>query len=76
MKRKKVADRVVLIASIEESQHEALRYIAYREKRSIADVAREALKDFIGQKSKEYKIGAVEAVELETAVAADSSRGS
>lgn len=48
--------KVMLIAAIEQSHYEALRFIAYKEKRSIADVTREALSHYITQKSKEYPI--------------------
>lgn len=51
--KKKIGEPIVLVASIEQAQYEALRYIAYREKRSIADLTREALADFIAQKSQE-----------------------
>lgn len=65
----KITKRVVLFASIEEAQHEALHYIAYKEKRSIADITRQALANYIKQKSTEYPIGelkasAIEAVEV------------
>lgn len=48
--------RSVLFAIIDESQHEALRYIAYKERRSIADVTREAIQRYIDAKSAEYPI--------------------
>lgn len=51
---KKRGSRVVLFASIERAQHDALRYIAYKERRSIADVTRHALNNYIEQKSSEY----------------------
>ena len=43
-------DRVILFAPIDREQHDALRYIAYKEKRSIADVTREALKRYLEEK--------------------------
>lgn len=52
--------RVVLFASISEAQHEALRYIAFKERRSIADVTREALEDYIERKSSEYPLAVPE----------------
>lgn len=63
------ADKVVLFASIEKSQHDALRYIAYKEARSIADITREALAKYIEQKSTKYRVrdlepGAVEVLEV------------
>jgi hypothetical protein len=39
--------RTVLFASIPREVHDILRYISYEEKRSIADIAREAIDDFI-----------------------------
>jgi hypothetical protein len=41
---KKLRGAVTLFATIEAKQHEALREIAFREKRSLADVVREALR--------------------------------
>ena len=52
--------RVVLFASIDRAQHEVLRYIAYKEKRSIADLTREALNKYIGEKSTSLQIGELE----------------
>jgi len=40
---------VTLFAAIEAAQHEALRAIAFSERRSLADVVREALRRFISQ---------------------------
>jgi len=40
---------VTLFAAIEAEQHEALRAIAFSERRSLADVVREALNGFIAQ---------------------------
>ncbi len=57
---RKVGKSVVLFASISEAQHEALRYIAFKERRSIADIMREALEDYIQRKSSEYPLGVVE----------------
>jgi len=63
--RKQNAGRVVLFASIDREQHEALRYIAYKEKRSIADVTREALNKYVGEKLT-VQIGELEPATLET----------
>lgn len=57
---RKRAKRTVLFASISEGQHEALRHIAFRERRSIADVTREALEDYIQRKSSEYPLAVPE----------------
>ncbi len=46
---KKLSEPVTLFAAIEAEQHEALRAIAFSERRSLADVVREALRGFISQ---------------------------
>lgn len=46
-RKKKLEGPVTLFAAIEAAQHEALRTIAFREKRSLADVVRQALTEFI-----------------------------
>jgi hypothetical protein len=46
---KKLAEPVTLFAAIEAEQHQALREIAFSERRSLADVVREALTGFIAQ---------------------------
>jgi len=63
--RKENGGRVVLFASIDRAQHEALRYIAYKEKRSIADVTREAISKYMGGKLTGYQIGELEPTTLE-----------
>jgi hypothetical protein len=50
-REKKLDAPVTLFAAIEASQHEALREIAFRERRSLADVVREALSDFIARRA-------------------------
>ncbi len=40
---KKLEAPVTLFAAIEEEQHEALRKLAFREHRSLADVVRDAI---------------------------------
>ncbi len=55
---KKLQSPVTLFAAIEESQHEAIRYIAYKEKKSIAEVVREALDGYIKSVSNKYTIPA------------------
>ncbi len=64
--RKENGGRVVLFASIDRAQHEALRYIAYKEKRSIADVTREAISKYMGEKLTGYQIGELEPSTVET----------
>jgi hypothetical protein len=46
---KKLEAPVTLFAAIEAEQHEALRSIAFAERRSLADVVREALAEFLAQ---------------------------
>lgn len=46
---KKLAAPVTLFAAIEAEQHEALRTIAFAERRSLADVVREALSMYLAQ---------------------------
>ncbi len=46
---KKLTAPVTLFAAIEAKQHAALRAIAFSERRSLADVVREALSGFISQ---------------------------
>mgnify|MGYP001573390339 CR=1 FL=1 len=58
MTMKKLNHPVTLFAAIEASQHEALRYIAYKEKKSIAEIVREALEDYVKDVSKKYLIPA------------------
>lgn len=45
-KGKKLGEPVTLFAAIEAEQHEFLRRVAYEEKRSLADVVREALQEY------------------------------
>jgi len=44
------ANKVILFVSIERTQHESLRYLAYKENRSMADIAREALSKYLRDK--------------------------
>jgi len=44
---KKLVAPVTLFAAIEEEQHEALRRLAFEQRRSLADVTREALTEYI-----------------------------
>jgi len=46
--------RVILYAAISPEQHEALRYIAFGERRSLADVTREAIDSYIQTKAGKY----------------------
>ena len=49
-RKKKLEAPVTLFAAIETKQHEALRQIAYGERRSIADVVREAISHYIAKR--------------------------
>jgi hypothetical protein len=53
---RKLEAPVTLFAAIEAKQHEALREIAFREKRSLADLVREALDVLIRSRSKKHKV--------------------
>lgn len=44
---RKLESPVTLFAAIEREQHEALRAIAFSQRRSIADIARDALAEYI-----------------------------
>jgi len=46
-REKKLTAPVTLFAAIESDQHEALREMAFAERRSIADLVREALDEFL-----------------------------
>ena len=49
---RKKCSRVVLFASIEKSQQDALRYIAFAERRSISDIVREVLGGYLKKEDK------------------------
>ena len=51
---KKLNSPITLFAAIEEHQHQSLRHIAYQEHRSIADVVREAITEYV-EKREEKK---------------------
>jgi hypothetical protein len=55
---KKLEAPVTLFAAIEAEQHEFLRTVAFRERRSLADLVREALVDFQRKKEAERKLTA------------------
>ncbi len=44
---KKLTAPVTLFAAIEQEQHEALRRLAFAQRRSIADVTRDALSEYL-----------------------------
>ena len=49
-REKKLDAPVTLFAAIETAQHQALREIAFQERRSIADVVREAISHYIAKR--------------------------
>ena len=53
---RKLEDPVTLFAAIEAEQHEFLRALAFKERRSLADLVREALTDFQRKKEAGQKI--------------------
>ena len=55
---KKLSAPVTLFAAIEAEQHQALREIAFSERRSLADVVREALTGFISQHATRRRLSA------------------
>ena len=54
-REKKLEAPVTLFAAIEVEQHDALRTIAFQERRSIADVVRQAIDEFVMRHSKPLK---------------------
>ncbi len=46
-REKKIEGPVTLFAAIETPQHQALREIAFKERRSIADVVRDAINQYV-----------------------------
>ena len=52
---KKLGMPVTLFAAIEAEQHEALRTMAFQEHRSIADIVRQAIDEFIERQAKSAK---------------------
>ena len=55
---RKLTAPVTLFAAIEAEQHEALRAIAFSERRSLADVVREAVRAFVAQRPSRRRLGA------------------
>lgn len=56
---KKLKAPVTLFAAVEEKQHEALRELAFKEKRSLADLVREALDEFLRRRTKRRKVSRI-----------------
>ncbi len=55
-RQKKLGDPVTLFAAIEAEQHEALRTIAFQQRRSIADVVRQAIDEFVAKQPQHPRI--------------------
>jgi len=49
-RERKLEAPVTLFAAIETEQHQALREIAFEQRRSIADVVREAISQYVGKR--------------------------
>jgi hypothetical protein len=49
---RKIKEPVVLFASVERKQHDALRALSFKTHRSIADLTRDALKKYIAKEDK------------------------
>ena len=47
---------VYITTVVEESQHEALKFVAFREQKTMAEIVQTALYDYILKKSQEYPI--------------------
>ena len=71
-REKKLEAPVTLFAAIETHQHEGLRLIAFRQRRSIADVVREAIDEFLEKRPGELK--AARRATLNPKAAAEISR--
>ena len=54
-RERKLEAPVTLFAAIETHQHEGLRLIAFRERRSLADVVREAIDTFLEKRAADLK---------------------
>ena len=71
-REKKLEAPVTLFAAIETHQHEGLRFIAFRQRRSIADVVREGIDEFLEKRAGELK--AARRATLNPKAAAEISR--
>ena len=50
-REKKLESPVTLFAAIEREQHEALRRLAFEQHRSLADITRDALTEYISRRT-------------------------
>jgi hypothetical protein len=55
-KAKRVKNPVTVTTVIEEAQHEALRYIAFRERMAMAELVRKALDEFIKKQAEKAPV--------------------
>jgi hypothetical protein len=55
---KKLEAPVTLFAAIEHEDHEFLRTLAFRERRSLADIVREAIRDYRKKKERNGRAAA------------------
>lgn len=54
-RERKLEAPITLFAAIEQKQHEALRRIAFDERRSLADIVREAIDAFVSARKKKQR---------------------
>lgn len=54
-REKKLTEPVTLFAAVEKSQHETLRKVTFEERRSIADVVRDAIDFYIKNRKRKKK---------------------
>jgi hypothetical protein len=71
-RERKLEAPVTLFAAIETDQHEGLRLIAFKERRSLADVVREAIDEFLDKHSDDLK--AARGISVKRKAAARASR--
>lgn len=55
-RQKKLTTPVTLFAAIEQDQHEALRKLAFDQRRSLADVTRDALSEYIERHAQSRRV--------------------
>ena len=48
--KKKIKNPVVLFASVERKQHDALRALSFKSHRSIAELTRDAIEKYVAEK--------------------------
>jgi hypothetical protein len=51
-RERKIEEPVVLFATIERKQHDSLRQIAFKQRKSIADIVRQALDRYVSGQEK------------------------